>query len=236
MPDRRISTAIKNAEKRRRAKRDAKEQEEYNKMYARALQGPGKPLPPHDSPKKRVKSELNVNKIDLSTNPTGGGDNSPNALEVGMKKAKTKKVADALGEGNTEKVAEEITNSAGLRKMGGQKAFYRMPGFPQLKEVPEENKGLAKLPEKVRNNMGFQRMNENMEMETVTPVNRHALQMIGRKGDYVPLSRMNSYSSFPKHSAAGKAKIKKTAYGQTGKAILNKNLIQPVYKKIYKDK
>jgi len=120
--------------------------------------------------------------------------------------------------------------------MGGQRAFYRMPGFPQLKEVPEGNKGLAKLPEEVRNNMGFQRMNENMERETVVPINRHALQMIGRKGDYVPLSRMNSYSSFPKHSAAGKAKIKKTAYGQTGKAILNKNLIQPVYKKIYKDK
>lgn len=30
----------------------------------------------------------------------------------------------------------------------------------QLKEVPADNKGLAKLPEEVRNNMGFQRKNK----------------------------------------------------------------------------
>lgn len=30
----------------------------------------------------------------------------------------------------------------------------------KLKEVPADNKGLAKLPEEVRNNMGFQRKNK----------------------------------------------------------------------------
>ena len=39
----------------------------------------------------------------------------------------------------------------------GEEVMFRMPPFPKLKEVPEDNKGLQKLPEKVRNNMGFKR-------------------------------------------------------------------------------
>jgi|TARA_B100000902_G_C27175220_1_gene846008 hypothetical protein len=184
----------------------------------------------------RVKSDLNVNEYDLSTKPTGEESNSPNALEVGMKKAKAKKVTDAINEGDTEKVVEEITNSASMRKMGGQKAFYRMQGFPR--QLVGDQKNLPEfLKKEILDAPPIPRYNsETMEMENLKPVNRTALQMTGREGDTIPLSRMNSYSSFPKRSAAGKAKLMKTAYGQTGKAILNKNLIQPVYKKIYKDK
>ena len=177
------------------------------------------------SPEKRVKSELNVNKIDLSTNSTGSKDNSPNALEIGLKKAKEK----------AEESAMERKKDKGVRftTSDGTYVAFRMNPFPKLKEVPEGNKGLAKLPEEVRNNMGFQRMNENMEMETVTPVNRSALQMMGRKGDEIPM--MRSYGTpYKKRSAAGKAKIMKTAYGQTGKAIPNKQLIQPIFKKAKK--
>ena len=54
---------------------------------------------------------------------------------------------------------------------------FRMPPFPQLKEVPEDNKGLSKLPEKVRNNMGFKRYKEDeakgmLRMEELKPLNR----------------------------------------------------------------
>ena len=206
--DRSWKTAIKNAEQRRRDKKKFSNKEQMPTA-------PSKPIPPHDSPKKRVKSDLPVNEIDLSVKPTGGKNNSPNALEIGLKKAKEK--------------AEE---SDGITR---PRAFYRMKPFPKLKEVPEGNKGLPNLPEEVRNKMGFKRMNDNMEIETLTPVNRTALQMTGRKGDEIPM--MRSYGTpYTKRSATGKAKIKKTVYGQTWKAILDKNLIQPVYKKIYKDK
>ena len=74
-----------------------------------------------------------------------------------------------------------------------------------------------------------------MEMEQLKPVNRVALQATGREGDEMPM--MRSYGTpYTKRSAAGKAKLMRTKYGQTGKAILDKNLIQPVYKKIYKNK
>ena len=59
----------------------------------------------------------------------------------------------------------------------GEEVMFRMPPFPQLKEVPEDNKGLAKLPEKVRNNMGFKRYKEDedtgmLRMEELQPLNR----------------------------------------------------------------
>jgi hypothetical protein len=52
-----------------------------------------------------------------------------------------------------------------------------MPPFPKLEDVPEENVGLAKLPEKVRNNMGFKRYKEDedsgmLRMEELKPLNR----------------------------------------------------------------
>ena len=54
---------------------------------------------------------------------------------------------------------------------------FRMPPFPQLKELPEDNKGLSKLPEKVRNNMGFKRYKKDeatgmLRMEELQPLNR----------------------------------------------------------------
>lgn len=209
-PDRRISTAVKNAEKRRRDKKRFSDTEQMP-------QGPGKPIPPHDSPKKRIKSDLPVNEIDLSTKPIEGKNNSPNALEIGMKKAKEK--------------AEE---SDGITRP--RRVFYKMKGFPR--QLVGDQKNLPEfLQKEILDAPPLERYNsETMEMESLKPVNRSALQMIGRKGDNIPLGRMHSHSGFLKKSAAGKAKIKKTAYGQTGKAILNKNLIQPVYKKIYKDK
>tara|TARA_R100000231_G_scaffold126755_1_gene97370 strand:- start:34 stop:465 length:432 start_codon:yes stop_codon:yes gene_type:complete len=59
----------------------------------------------------------------------------------------------------------------------GEEVMFRMPPFPQLKEVPEDNKGLSKLPEKVRNNMGFKRYKEDedtgmLRMEELKPLNR----------------------------------------------------------------
>lgn len=38
-----------------------------------------------------------------------------------------------------------------------RKSSYNAPLNRDLKPIPEDNKGLAKLPEEVRNNMGFQR-------------------------------------------------------------------------------
>jgi len=218
--DRSWKTAIKNAEQRRRDKKKFSDTEQMP-------QGPSKPV-------KRVKSELSVNKIDLSTKPTESGDNNPNALDIASKKAKAKKVADNIKEGDVEKVAEEITSGA-MRKMGGQKAFYRMKGFPRQlvgnqKNLPEFlKKEILDAPPLSRYN------SETMEMENLKPLNRAAMQMTGREGDVIPMMRMHG-TPYKKQRLAGKAKIKKTAYGQTGKAISNKNLIQPVYKKIYKDK
>ena len=41
-----------------------------------------------------------------------------------------------------------------------KKTSYNAPLNRNLKPVPEDNKGLAKLPTEVRNNMGFQRKNK----------------------------------------------------------------------------
>ena len=41
-----------------------------------------------------------------------------------------------------------------------RKTSYNAPLNRNLKPVPEDNKGLAKLPTEVRNNMGFQRKNK----------------------------------------------------------------------------
>ncbi len=229
-PDRRISTAVKNAEKRRKAKRDAKEREEFDKMYSRSLQdnnptkddnapvaGPA-PARKTQKPVARIKSDLNVNEIDLSTNTTGGGDNSPNALEIGLKKAKEKREAE---------------ESDGITRP--RRVFYKMKGFPR--QLVGDQKNLPEfLQKEILDAPAFRRYNsETMEMEQLKPVNRVALQATGREGDEMPM--MRSYGTpYTKRSAAGKAKLMRTKYGQTGKAILDKNLIQPVYKKIYKNK
>ena len=229
-PDRRISTAVKNAEKRRKAKRDAKEREEFDKMYSRSLQdnnptkddnapvaGPA-PARKTQKPVARIKSDLNVNEIDLSTNTTGGEDNSPNALEIGLKKAKEKREAE---------------ESDGITRP--RRVFYKMKGFPR--QLVGDQKNLPEfLQKEILDAPAFRRYNsETMEMEQLKPVNRVALQATGREGDEMPM--MRSYGTpYTKRSAAGKAKLMRTKYGQTGKAILDKNLIQPVYKKIYKNK
>jgi len=222
--DRSWKTAIKNAEQRRRDKKKFSNKEQMPTA-------PSELLRPHDSPKKRVKSDLNVSKIDLSTKPTKSKDNSPNALEIASKKNKAKQVANAIEEGDTEKFAESVTE----RKIGGQKAFYRMQGFPR--QLVGNQKNLPEfLKKEILDAPAFKRYNsETMEVENLKPLNRTAMQMTGREGDVIPMMRMHG-TPYKKQRLAGKAKIKKTAYGQTGKAISNKNLIQPVYKKIYKDK
>jgi hypothetical protein len=54
---------------------------------------------------------------------------------------------------NLEKVYQKALRDA-EKKKGGGKVMYREAGGP-LKNVPADNPGLAKLPTKVRNNMGF---------------------------------------------------------------------------------
>lgn len=203
-----ISKAILDAEKRKRARREAK--------APAAI--------------ARVKSELSVDKIDLSTNPAGGEDNSPNALEIASKKNKAKQVADSIKEGDVDKVAEEITSGA-MRKIGGQKAFYRMQGFPR--QLVGDQKNLPEfLKKEILDAPPLSRYNgKTMEMENLKPLNRAALGMTGRNGDSMGISRMHSHSSFPKQSAAGKAKLMKTKYGQTGRSIPNNQLIKPIFKK-----
>jgi len=211
--DRSWKTAIKNAEQRRRDKKKFSDTEQMPKpTEVRPHELPHKQ---GDSPEKRIKSDLNVNEYDLSTKPTGGEDNSPNALEIGLKKAKEKA---------EEKESDGITRP--------RRVFYKMKGFPRQLVGDQKN-----LPQKeISDAPAVSRYNsETMEMENLKPVNRTALQMTGREGDTIPLSRMNSYSSFPKRSAAGKANLMKTAYGQSGKAIPNKQLIQPIFKKAKKD-
>ena len=243
-PDRRISTAVKNAEKRRKAKRDAKEREEFDKMYSRSLQdnnptkddnapvaGPA-PARKTQKPVARIKSDLNVNEIDLSTNTTGGGDNSPNALEIGLKKAKEEREA-------AEESAMERKKDKGVKftpKTGpnaGEQVIFRMKGMPPILREPTE-KQKANLPpnlvKAIEDAPPMSRYNsETMEMENLKPLNRAALGMTGRNGDSMGISRM--HSSFPKRSAAGKAKLMKTRYGQTGKAIPTNQLIKPIFKK-----
>jgi len=114
-------------------------------------------------------------------------------------------------------------------KMKGMPAIYRDPTAKQKANLP------PKLVQAIEDAPPLSRYNgETMEMENLKPVNRAALGMIGRDGDSMGISRM--HSSFPKRSAAGKAKIMKTKYGQTGKAILDKNLIKPIFKKAKGDK
>ena len=126
MPDRRISTAVKNAEKRRRAKEDT--------------------IPPKDPmPTSGPGIDPNIKGI-----PAGNVSPPP-------PKRKPKYTASS----NT--VASTIA--------------FRMPPFPKLEDVPEENKGLQKLPEEVRNNMGFKRYKEDestgmLRMEELQPLNR----------------------------------------------------------------
>ena len=196
------------------AQQERKKRKEKFSDTEQMPQGPSKPL-------SKIKSDLNVSEIDLSTNTTGGENNSPNALEIGLKKAKEKREAEE--------------SDGPSRKMGGQKAFYRMQGFPR--QLVGDQKNLPEFLQKyIKDAPPLERYNsETMEMEQLKPVNRVALQATGREGDNIPT--MRSYGTpYTKRSATGKAKIKKTVYGQTGKAILDKNLIQPVYKKIYKDK
>jgi len=194
------------------AQQERKKRKEKFSDTEQMPQGPSKPL-------SKIKSDLNVSEIDLSTNTTGGENNSPNALEIGLKKAKEKREAE---------------ESDGITRP--RRVFYKMKGFPR--QLVGDQKNLPEfLQKEILDAPPLERYNsETMEMESLKPVNRSALQMIGRKGDNIPIGRMHSHSSFPKKSAAGKAKLMKTKYGQTGKAILDKNLIQPVYKKIYKDK
>ena len=177
-------------------------------------------------PLSKVKSELSVNKIDLSTNPTGSSDNSPNALDIGLKKAKEK----------AEESAMERKKDKGVRftTKDGTPVAFRMKGMPPILREPTE-KQKANLPpnlvKAIEDAPPISRYNsETMETENLKPLNRSALRMMGRKGDEIPM--MRSYGTpYKKQSAAGKAKLMKTKYGQTGKAIPNQQLIKSIFKK-----
>ena len=166
-------------------------------------------------PLSRVKSDL--------------PDNSPNALEIGLKKAKEKAEESAM-ERKKNKGVEFTTKD-------GTTVAFRMRGMPPILREPTE-KQKANLPpnlvKAIEDAPPMSRYNsETMEMENLKPLNRAALGMTGREGDNIPM--MRSYGTpYKKHSAAGKAKLMKTKYGQSSKAIPNKQLIQPIFKKAKK--
>lgn len=121
----------------------------------------------------------------------------------------------------------------------GETVAFRMKGMPPILREPT-GKQKANLPpnlvKAIEDAPPLSRYNsETMETENLKPLNRAAMQMTGREGDEIPMMRMHG-TPYKKQSMAGKAKIKKTAYGQTGKAIPNKQLIKPIFKKAKGDK
>tara|TARA_B000000532_G_scaffold214299_1_gene185284 strand:- start:170 stop:985 length:816 start_codon:yes stop_codon:yes gene_type:complete len=193
------------------AQQEKKKQKEKFSNKEQMPTAPSKPV-------KRVKSDL--------------PDNSPNALEIGLKKAKEEREA-------AEESAMERKKDKGVKftpKTGpnaGEQVIFRMKGMPPILREPTE-KQKANLPpnlvKAIEDAPPMSRYNsETMEMENLKPLNRAALGMTGRNGDSMGISRM--HSSFPKRSAAGKAKLMKTRYGQTGKAIPTNQLIKPIFKK-----
>ena len=171
----------------------------------------------NNSPKKRVKSDL--------------PDNSPNALEIGLKKAKEKREAEESAMERKKDKGVKFTPKTGPN--AGEQVIFRMKGMPPILREPTE-KQKANLPpnlvKAIEDAPPMSRYNsETMEMENLKPLNRAALGMTGRNGDSMGIPRM--HSSFPKRSAAGKAKLMKTRYGQTGKAIPTNQLIKPIFKK-----
>lgn len=88
------------------------------------------------------------------------------------------KVKELQDKGNTvfqKNMGVKFTPKTGPN--AGEEVMFRMSPFPQLEDVPEGNKGLPKLPEKVRNNMGFKRYKEDeatgmLRMEELKPLNK----------------------------------------------------------------
>ena len=206
------------------AQQERKKRKEKFSDTEQMPQGPSKPL-------SKIKSDLNVSEIDLSTNTTGGENNSPNALEIGLKKAKEKREAEESAMERKKDKGVKFTPKTGPN--AGEQVIFRMKGMPPILREPTE-KQKANLPpnlvKAIEDAPPMSRYNsETMEMENLKPLNRAALGMTGRNGDSMGISRM--HSSFPKRSAAGKAKLMKTRYGQTGKAIPTNQLIKPIFKK-----
>ena len=191
------------------AQQERKKRKERFSDTEQMPQGPSKPL-------SKIKSDL--------------PDNSPNALEIGLKKAKEKaEESDSSMERKKDKGVRFTTKD-------GTSVAFRMRGMPPILREPTE-KQKANLPpnlvKAIEDAPPMSRYNsETMETENLKPLNRAALGMTGRNGDSMGISRM--HSSFPKRSAAGKAKLMKTKYGQSSKAIPNKQLIQPIFKKAKK--
>ena len=150
-----------------------------------------------------------------------------------------------LAQQERKKQAEESDSSMKRKKdkgvrlttSSGETVAFRMKGMPPILREPTA-KQKANLPpnliKAIEDAPPLSRYTEN-GLETGTPLNRAALGMTGRKGDEIPM--MRSYGTpYQKRSAAGKAKLMKTKYGQTGKAIPNKQLIKPIFKKAKGDK
>ena len=96
----------------------------------------------------------------------------------------------------------------------GEPVAFRMPPFPKLKEVPEDNVGLAKLPEEVRNNMGFKRIKED---EDTGMLRMEELQPLNRMGT-VPLQRNEMPMAY-------KQKVVKKTAGAKAVPFTNKNAL-----------
>ena len=95
----------------------------------------------------------------------------------------------------------------------GQEFSASMKGSatPRNKEIPKGSKGagLRALPPGVVEEMGYKpitRLNRNMEMETMQPMNAPAMGALTRLMEQMPLSRMYN-SALPRASKLSKAKF-----------------------------
>ena len=101
-----------------------------------------------------------------------------------------------------------------MKKVKERMAFsesMRPSALRKNKEIPEgpEGAGLKALPSSVVETMGYKpitRLNRNMEMETLKPINAPAMGALTRPMEQMPLSRMYN-SALPRASKLSKAKF-----------------------------
>lgn len=154
-----------------------------------------------------------------------------------IEKKEHQQVASIFKKGSDSSMKRKKDKGVRFTTSSGETVAFRMKGMPPILREPTA-KQKANLPpnliKAIEDAPPLSRYTEN-GLETGTPLNRAALGMTGRKGDEIPM--MRSYGTpYQKRSAAGKAKLMKTKYGQTGKAIPNKQLIKPIFKKAKGDK
>lgn len=120
----------------------------------------------------------------------------------------SKRFMDAIKQG------QEFSASmkAGKAAMFGKTGPTTGPSAtPRNKEIPEgpKGEGLKALPPGVVEKMGYKpisRLNRNMEMETMQPMNAPAMGALTRPMEQLPLSRMYN-NALPRASKLSKAKF-----------------------------